>query len=304
MFMKKTILFIISSFLILGCEDNNINIDQRYIELCGDVQLQKSDFSVLSFNRLNNTSLNSVSAVIDQVNPDIIGLQESYEIGKQIADRYNYCFFGSDGMSTAYLSRFPIEVINDTHIKIELSADKAINFMNVHLKAFPYQPYDIRDTLITTDSQAIHQAEQTRGANVDVLVDNINLVIKNEPLIICGDFNEPSHLDWVENAENPVRFLINNNQFTVDWPTSNKIANVGMKDSYRELFSSPVQFPGYTWTPQISNDEVYDRIDMIYHNSLLNVNDFKIIGPDDQSDIKLIDFESDHRAVYAIFSFD
>ena len=92
MFMKKTILFIISSFLILGCEDNNINIDQRYIELCGDVQLQKSDFSVLSFNRLNNTSLNSVSAVIDQVNPDIIGLQESYEIGKQIADRYNYCF--------------------------------------------------------------------------------------------------------------------------------------------------------------------------------------------------------------------
>ena len=54
--------------------------------------------------------------------------------------------------------------------------------MNVHLKAFPYQPYDIRDTLITTDSQAIHQAEQTRGANVDVLVDNINLVIKNETI--------------------------------------------------------------------------------------------------------------------------
>ena len=43
---------------------------------------------------------------------------------------------------------------------------------------------------------------------------------------------------------------------------------------------------------------------MIYHNSLLNINDFKIIGPDDLSDIKLIDFESDHRAVYAIFSFD
>ena len=49
--------------------------------------------------------------------------------------------------------------------------------------------------------------------------------------------------------------------------------------------------------PQISSDEVYDRIDMIYHNSLLNINDFKIIGPDDLSDIKLIDFESDHRAV-------
>ena len=118
--MKKTILFIISLFLIIGCEENNLNIEQRYIELCGDVQIQKSDFSVLSFNRLNNTSLNSVCVVIDQVNPDIIGLQESYEIGKQIADRYDYCFFGSDGNSTAYLSRYPIEVVSDIHIKVEL----------------------------------------------------------------------------------------------------------------------------------------------------------------------------------------
>jgi hypothetical protein len=38
-------------------------------------------------------------------------------------------------------------------------------------------------------------------------------------------------------------------------------------DTYRSKFSNPADFPGITWTTIESSDEVYDRIDMIYHTS-------------------------------------
>ena len=45
--------------------------------------------------------------VID-LNPDIVGLQESYGIGLDVASSLDYCYYGSEDGSTAFLSKYEI----------------------------------------------------------------------------------------------------------------------------------------------------------------------------------------------------
>jgi len=291
---------VVFCILFISCEKNDFHTWQ----LCDGAELIDDRLSVLSFNRLNGTSINSVSKVIELINPDIIGLQDSFDVGVEIADRFNYCFYGDEETSTAVLSKYSIEVISDSQFKIHLNENNYINFFNIHLPRSPYQPYDIRDTLITTASQAIHQAEQTRGFYVNQLLESINSIDDGMPIVVAGDFNEPSHLDWVYGAENPMQFQFNNDlsPFVVDWPTSNKMFDVGLVDVYRQFFSNPLENPGYTWTPYYNVNEVHDRIDFIYHDQQMDVESVSLIGPDNLSDILILDYESDHRAVFSVFN--
>ena len=299
--------YIIFFFLFLiCCEKNNYvtSSGELDVKLCDGTEFVNNTISVLSFNRLGGTSFNSVAKTLETLDPDIIGLQESYEIGIELADRFNYCFYGSTENSVAILSKYEIEAVNNLHYKIILNNNYYINFFNVHLPAYPYQPYDIRDTLITTELQAIHQAEQTRGIQTTELTTLITNINNDMPIIVVGDFNEPSHLDWVNGAENPFQFHLNNmsSNFTVNWPASNKMLNVGLTDAYRQIFSNPIEYPGYTWTPNYSVNEVHDRIDFIYYKNNLEINSIFVIGPDNISDIMISDYESDHRGVFGVFN--
>lgn len=304
---------------IFSCERNIVSSvesdDLSYVSLCNDKDFLNT-LSVLSFNKLSTTSLNSVAEVIEHLDPDIIGLQEAYDMGLDIADRFNYCYYGNTKNSTAVLSKYPIQGINYMQSKIILNDSLYINFFNLHLNAYPYQPYDIRDTIITTEAQAIYQAQQTRGDEVDLLKSLILESMNPMPTIVTGDFNEPSHLDWVVGAQNPQNFQINGDDFIVNWPTSHLMSDMDFIDSYREKYNNPVESPGYTWTPNISLNEVNDRIDFIYYrpsydlsiidDNILGISlaSVYVIGPDQFSNIIIDNYESDHRGVFAIFNID
>jgi hypothetical protein len=66
----------------------------------------------------------------------------------------------------------------------------------------------------------------------------------------------------------------------VEWPVSKAITQTGLVDTYRSKFSNPADFPGITWTTIESADEVYDRIDMIYHttSNKYEIKDVRLVG--------------------------
>ena len=139
------------------------------------------------------------------------------------------------------------------------------------------------------------------------------------PVIVTGDFNEPSHLDWTENyaghgadrwvgnpGANPLKFRIK-------WRGSQLLHQVGLGDAYRSRHPDEVAKPGNTWTPTYPpntagrrppGDQIDDRIDRLYYaqNKIL-VRDAAVIGEDDHHSDVVYDgrWPSDHRAVVAEF---
>lgn len=59
------------------------------------------------------------------------------------------------------------------------------------------------------------------------------------PVILCGDFNAPSHQDWVEENKG------DHGGWVVEWPATKVLTDeVNMIDSYRRIHPDPVKQPG------------------------------------------------------------
>jgi len=52
---------------------------------------------------------------------------------------------------------------------------------------------------------------------------------QNLPVILCGDFNEGSHLDWTERAKNE----FGHNGVAIEWPCTKLLAEGGYADAWR-----------------------------------------------------------------------
>ncbi len=122
---------------------------------------------------------------------------------------------------------------------------------------------------------------------------------------MTGDFNEPSGLDWtdavVAAGQQPVK---------VDWPMTRRLYDMGFIDAFRATHADPVAKPAFTWTPrsdEAATDDHPDRIDFVLGKGEgLSVADavIVIVGEDGpRSDIKVMPWPSDHRAVVAEFKF-
>ena len=294
--MKNT-LYILFIFLFISCESDLNNYTAcdfpQQLSCCGGAEL-----SVLSFNRLESTSLNSTLRLIQDLSPDVVGLQESYGVGLDIATSLGYCYYGNNDSSLAFLSKFEMEFIDDNYVRIQLNDEQVINFFNIHFTSFPYQPYQIRDGELNTVWEIEHEAEETRREEFQDLLVDLHSLIKDEEIILVGDFNEPSHLDWnIEAANQGLNF-----GYEINWPISSNLESIGMIDSYRQEHPNPITNPGFTWTPFQSENEVHDRIDFVYYSGRLDLNEVSLVGPDYLSDIVIDYYESDHRAVFAKFT--
>lgn len=143
-------------------------------------------------------------------------------------------------------------------------------------------------------------------------------------VILGGDFNEPSHLDWTETTKD----MRDHFGAVVPWDVSVMLEKAGYKDSYRERFPDPVTHPGFTcpgdcpdialerlvWSPEADDR---DRIDFIMYapHEGLSLTDVTLVGP--KGDIvrgkrvteptsdpivePLAVWPTDHKAVLATF---
>jgi exodeoxyribonuclease-3 len=279
---------------------------------CSSQKTEKtfSSFSVMTFNVLYTTSEKSTYECIQTTGCDIIGLQEaSKKRVQQVADSLGFYSYSFDKNSGCYgpddcgiLSRFPIIEKKDNYVIIELPNQERVALSSVHLVAYPYEPYDLRDKKISTADEAIASAAKIRIPQLTPVLHDLDSLKKLEiPVFLTGDFNEPSHLDWTEKtAQDRLHFSM-----VVEWPCSKAILNTGFKDAYRQAFRDEVAKKGITWTTNPAENEVYDRIDFVYYSQIKSwkLDSVKRIGrPDNEASFKIEGYESDHFGVIAWFS--
>ena len=117
------------------------------------------------------------------------------------------------------------------------------------------------------------------------------------PIIIAGDFNSMSHLDYTEDA-------IDQYGYVIEWPTSKYITAAGFTDSYREQYPTVNRKLGSTWSPRFTNQQ-QDRIDFIYYSndSIKSVKSVKYHRPVDSDNLlnEPAAFPSDHAALITRF---
>jgi endonuclease/exonuclease/phosphatase family metal-dependent hydrolase len=240
---------------------------------------------VMGFNIEYGAEYYSVAAAADVIKKsgaDVAILSEvvsfdKTDVSPQIASLLGYHVESFESNQTAIVSRFPMTRVDDAGI-VKLVCGRtnhSIYIVSVHFSDFPYQPnqaasipycYDVCQKAYKSEASLVKQAKIARGAAVAAIIEKINAIKAGESpstlpmIILAGDFNEPSHLDWTERAA-----AAKLHPFAVAYPTSKAFQDAGLIDVFRHIYPDEVKKPGYTWP---TRDPGYpyrdDRIDFIF----------------------------------------
>ena len=245
-----------------------------------------------------------VIETIKNTQPDVIGLIETYGSGEIIADSLGYHFYLISS-NLSIMSRFPIKKtikafrpFNFGGAVLDLGNNKEITILDTWLHYLPDYTGNVVKNEMTAD-ELIKDEGKTRHAEVKQILKDIKPIVKNSeasPIIMFGDFNSGSHLDWIEQTKNI------HHDYVIKWPVSVEMEKSGFVDSYRELHINPLLDAGLTWTPRAATSSakygLRDRIDYIYYKGGLNPIESKVIG------YHPIMFPSDHAAVFTVFELE
>jgi exodeoxyribonuclease III len=119
------------------------------------------------------------------------------------------------------------------------------------------------------------------------------------PIIVTGDFNEPSSLDWTTEVAAARKCPV-----AVHWPTTALLHEAGFVDAYRQVHADPLATPGHTWTPTTAADDPkdrHDRIDFVLvRGPKVDVREAELVGEKTEyADVVVAPYPSDHRGVVA-----
>ncbi len=277
------------------------------ISILGAAQENRTDYlSVLQFNIWQEGTQvpGGYEAIAEQIiasGADLVTLSEvrNYhntrfcdrivETLKQKGETF-YSFYSYD---SGILSRYPITdsvtvyPLNNDHGSVYKAIvnvkGKEIAIYTAHLDYLNCTYYDIKGYSGTTwkkrtpltdmdsilaDNTASRRDDAIRAFLAEAAKDRA----QNRIVIIGGDFNEPSLLDWTETTRN----LYDRQGLTVPWTVSKLLLDAGYKDAYREVHPDPLKNPGITypadcpgvpvnkltWAPEADERE---RIDFIYY---------------------------------------
>ena len=277
---------------------------------------------VMSYNifrggTMRGQPLSQTAKVIQEAKADVVGVQETRSPSgvntEKLAQLLGWNHYVNP-RNRVILTRYEIVEEQGDGIKVKLPSGQEAYIFNLHLPSNPYQPYQLlsiqpkwhkhKDTpFIKTEAKAIAGAREARGKEISALLSQIrSLPDKETPVFVVGDFNEPSHLDWTEKAAESGRHPIK-----VEYPNSLDMAKAGFADAWRTVYPDEMKKPGFTWSPMYKADDPtthHDRIDFVYFKGKgVTLNDAKVVGESDENaDIVVSPYPSDHRAVIATFT--
>lgn len=292
--------------------DKDIAADyQRFFKISNPSQEATSSIRTMVWNIWHGgrrygkqVGVERVIETIKIANPDVIGLIETYGSGEKIADALGYHFYLISS-NLSIMSRFPIKStiqafrpFNFGGAVLDLGKGKEMVFLDTWLHYLPDYSTNIVQGEMTSEA-LIQDEHTTRYAEVKQILKEIKPILatsKKRPIIMLGDFNVGSHLDWIDKTKT-IHYGYN-----ITWPVSKAMEEAGFKDSYRELHINPLLDPGLTWTPRAATSStkygLRDRIDYIYYQGGLRPVESKVV------DYHPIMFPSDHAGVITVFEFE
>lgn len=208
--------------------------------------------------------------VLKKENADVIGLIETYGSGEIIADSLGYYFYLISS-NLSIMSRYPIEEtikVFDPFFSggaLLNVGTKKVAFFDIWLNYAPDECELFGGPKVLKDF--LKKEESTRQKEMKTILKELSPYITNAnsvPVIMVGDYNSGSHLDWTEKQKEQHFGLV------IDWQTSKLMNNAGFTDSFRKMNPDPLKDPGFTWSPLINHTTehqncVRDRIDFIYY---------------------------------------
>lgn len=241
---------------------------------------------------------NQVIEVIRAGRADIVGLQEAQGNTALIAERLGWHY----SESLHVVSRFPLIEVPEgdwRYVYAQIAPGQVVVVANVHLPSDPYGPYEVRDGMALDDVLAL-ETETRLAPMQESLTAFAPLIESGIPLLLTGDFNTPSHLDWTEAGITADSARL----YPVAYPVTIAIEEAGFTDTYRAAHPIVAERPGNTWTygypyPRLRENEMIDRIDMIHAANIDAIVSSEIVGPggSPDADIAVDPYPSDHRAV-------
>jgi hypothetical protein len=230
--------------------------------------------------------------VIRQVDADVVGVLESYDRLPEIAAATGYPYFNT---SLQILSRYPIlepSGGDGQYAFIEVQPGFAVVFCNIHLDYVRYGPDGLRAGLAVADVIATENVVRT-SAIAGQLHTLPPLADRGYAVILTGDFNEPSSLDYTEATAHVAQAP----KAAVAWPVSEALLTAGFRDSFRDVHPDPVKYPGITFP------DLNDRIDFIYASGPTRTVSSALVGEEGGPGVSIgvSPWTSDHRAVVSTF---
>lgn len=293
---------------VLGAEEIRREFESAALKSqAGELPAAVNELKVMTFNIYHGGNETGkefgprrVVDIIAEANADIVCLQETYGSGPKIADALGYHFY-LFGSNLSIMSRYPIvagrtafESFRCGMATVQVSASQRINVASMWINDEPdYWEGPLFWSPERVSVQEIMDGERDRRLSESkaILADLAAETAKAEeiPVLICGDFNNGSHLDWTEATAHLHR------DYVVQWPVSMFMVEAGYGDSFREVHPDPLKQPGLTWSP-MKKMGIQDRIDYIYYKgSALRPVDARVI------DTHPVRYPSDHAAVVVTF---
>lgn len=268
-------------------------------------------FTVMQFNIWQEGTMaeNGFQGIVDEIvfyKPDLIALVEvrnykGVDFFKKVCDTLaarGLTYYYRTANDNGWISKYPI--LSYLSYDAPLFMHKVIVEINgcmiaaysahldyKHYAAYLPRGYDgsgnnkLPAPIIDINRVLEEDAKSTRPLAIKAFVKEAQKDIQNNRhVVLAGDFNEASHLDWTERTKH----LYNKNGAVIPWRSSTVLYQNGYKDSYRILFPNEKKYPGFTWVvakPWLKDVDERDRIDFIYYYDDLKLKPIKsyLVGP-------------------------
>ena len=211
--------------------------------------------------------------ILKKSGADVVLMVETYGAAPMVADSLGYqyhlisdnlCIYSRYPIVEKYAFPDSIGTFNFGGVKIDMDGTP-VRIFDTWLHYLP----DMRlvPTEKTEEEILAWETAGTRDDEIRKILSVLKPMLAEAdsiPVIMGGDFNVHSHLDWTEETRN----LYNHGGAVVRWPVSVAMEKAGFKDSFREMNPDAAAKLGVTWLTDADSLETEcraDRIDFIYY---------------------------------------